>query len=200
MVLKNVERDPEYRDLLFECLREVETRPHPTIHDVGVREAFIFLSSPGSVTPYHMDPECNFLLQVRGLKTMHVFDQDDRSQLSEEELERFFAGAHRNMVFKDAYQAKAKTFNLLPGQGVHVPPTAPHWVQNGPDVSISFSITFQTRLTERRAAVYRFNHWLRRRGWTPRSYGLSPWRDRVKYNCYRILRRIGLGGRFEGGY
>ena len=44
-------------------------------------EGFIFVSSPGSVTPYHIDPERNFLLQVRGNKTMHMFDGSDRSLL-----------------------------------------------------------------------------------------------------------------------
>ena len=33
-----------------------------------MREAFIFISSPNTVTPYHMDPEYNFLLQIRGTK------------------------------------------------------------------------------------------------------------------------------------
>jgi len=31
---------------------------------MGRREGFIFVSSPGSVTPHHMDPEHNFLLQI----------------------------------------------------------------------------------------------------------------------------------------
>jgi cytochrome P450 len=29
------------------------------------REGFIFISSPGAVTPFHLDPEHNFLLQIK---------------------------------------------------------------------------------------------------------------------------------------
>jgi hypothetical protein len=190
LVLKNVERDPEYRDLLFSCLAEVEALGHPDATRIDHREAFVFVSSPGSVTPYHIDPEWNFLLQVRGPKTIHVFDGADRSLLSEEELERFYSGAHRNLVFRDEYQARAEPFELLPGQGAHVPMTAPHWVQNGPEVSVSFSITFQTRSSERRGLVYRVNHWLRGRGLRPTPVGAAPWRDGLKYHAYRVVRRL----------
>jgi hypothetical protein len=93
LVLKNVERDPEYRRLLEACLAEV--RAASTRLTEGMRDphAFIFVSSPGAVTPYHMDPEENFLLQIRGTKTMSVFDRADRSVVSEPQIERFFTRA-----------------------------------------------------------------------------------------------------------
>jgi hypothetical protein len=189
LVLKNVEADPEYRALLAECLAEVEGLGHPDATQIDHREAFVFLSSPGSVTPYHIDPEWNFLLQVRGRKCITVFPPDDRALLTEEELERFYAGAHRNLVFKEGLRALGRPFDLGPGEGAHVPVTAPHWVQNGPEVSVSFSITFQTRRSERRGALYRVNHWLRRRGLRPRPVGTSPWRDALKWAAFRAVRR-----------
>lgn len=187
MVLKNVERDEEYRELLHRCLSEVEGLGHEDARKIDHREAFIFLSSPGSVTPYHIDPEWNFLLQIRGKKFMHVFD---RSVLSEPELERFYSGAHRNLAYKDEYAEKMELYELDPGDGVHVPVTAPHWVKNGPEVSISFSITFQTRLSERRGIIYRVNHALRQRGLSPTPVGRSGWRDGMKYFGYRVVRRL----------
>jgi hypothetical protein len=190
LVLKNVELDSDYRDLLYGCLNEVERLQHPDANQIDLREGFIFLSSPGAVTPYHMDPEWNFLLQIRGQKTMHVFPAEDRSLLSEVELERFYSGAHRNLVFKDEYQTRAQTFELNPGDGVHVPVTAPHWVQVGPEVSVSFSITFQTRKSERRGIIYRVNHAMRQRGWRPTPVGQSCWRDEMKYFGYRVMRRL----------
>jgi ribosomal protein L16 Arg81 hydroxylase len=189
MVLKYVERDPKYAELLHHCLDEVRVHSEANAPGMCQAEGFIFISSPGSVTPYHMDPEHNFLLQVRGLKTVHLFDPNDRALLSEQELERFYRGAHRNMVFKDEYQQKARTFHLSPGDGVHFPVTAPHWVQNGPEVSVSFSITFRTRALEKRSAVYVFNDGLRRRGLTPAPFGRCPWRDALKYNLYRAWLR-----------
>jgi hypothetical protein len=199
MVLKNVEADPEYRDLLHACLADVERLNHPRARGICKREAFIFISSPGSVTPYHMDPECNFLLQIRGWKQVSMFDASDRSLVTEEQLERFYSGVHRNMVFKDEYQEKAVVFQLRTGEALHFPVTAPHWVKNGDAVSISFSITFQTRVTERRATIYAINHALRQRGYHPRPFGRSRFRDALKYNGYRVLRRIkrlfgGTGG------
>jgi hypothetical protein len=197
MVLKNVERDPAYRVLLESCLAEVRNTSRTLTAGMRRKEAFIFISSPGSVTPYHMDPEENFLLQIRGRKTMSVFDPSDRSILSEREIERFFGGAHRNLVFRSCYQEKAKLVELTPGVGVHVPVTAPHWVQNGPAVSISFSITFRTRASMRLAQAHRFNADLRRLGLSPSPVGESVLRDSLKQLVCRARSRasrmLGLG-------
>ena len=197
MVLKNVERDPAYRVLLESCLAEVRGASRTLTGGMRSKEAFIFISSPGSVTPYHMDPEENFLLQIRGGKTMSVFDPSDRSILSELEIERFFGGAHRNLVFRSWYQKKAKLVELTPGVGVHVPVTAPHWVQNGPAVSISFSITFRTRASMRFAQAHRFNADLRRLGLSPSPVGESVLRDSLKQLVCRARSRatmvLGLG-------
>lgn len=184
LVLKNVERDPQYAELLERCLAEV--RPH--VPGMSQQQGFIFVSSPGAVTPYHMDPEENFLLQVRGSKTMRVFD---RAVLSERELERFFGGAHRNLAYRDEYASRARAFRLSPGLGVHVPVTAPHWVQNGPEVSVSFSITFQTPASTRMAHAHRMNARLRRLGLRPAPVGGSPLRDALKQLAFRVLRRAG---------
>src|SRR6185503_6233667 len=77
MVLKNVEQDPEYRPLLDACLDEIGVHSELLAPGMRIREGFIFISSPGAVTPYHMDPEHNFLLQIRGAKTVHMFDGND---------------------------------------------------------------------------------------------------------------------------
>lgn len=189
MVLKNVETDAAYRSLLDDCLDEVEAvtrRLHP---QMCRREAFIFISSPGSVTPYHMDPEYNFLLQIRGSKTMHVFDGSDRSICSEEELEQYLCGGHRNLNFKEEYQQQASSFVLQPGDGLHVPVTYPHWVKNGDAVSISLSITFHTEVSERRKMVYSTNAYLRRRGIKPTAYGKFKYLDNAKVFALRAARR-----------
>jgi len=188
MVLKNVEVDPEYHELLHTCIAEIEDQGHPLLRRVGLREGFVFVSSPGAVTPYHMDPEYNFLLQVRGKKQIHVFDP---AIVTEVELERFYAGAHRNLVFKEEFEKSATAFTMLPGEGVHVPVTAPHWVGVGDEPSISFSITFMTPDTERRSTLYALNHAQRQRGGNPFPIGRSRWRDWVKYNSFRVLRRLG---------
>jgi len=134
------------------------------------REGFIFLSSPGAVTPFHIDSEYNFLLQVRGSKTVSMWDPADRFVLPEEELERFYATfVHRNLPWRDVFQTTAFVLPLAPGEGLHFPVTVPHWVKNGPEVSVSFSITFRTADSERRELLYKANARLRKLGLSPHA-------------------------------
>ena len=77
MVLKFIERDPAYPALLQATLRELLPIVTPRTGAMHQLEGFIFLSSPDSVTPLHLSPEHNILLQWRGTKTMTVFPQAD---------------------------------------------------------------------------------------------------------------------------
>jgi hypothetical protein len=72
---------------------------------------------------------------------------------------------------------------------LHFPVTAPHFVENGPSVSVSFSITFRTPDLERRAMLHNVNASLRQRGCTPSPIGQHPWRDRLKCTGYRLWRK-----------
>jgi cupin-like protein len=197
MVFKNVERDPAYRGLLDTCLDQVREHSESAWPGMGRREGFIFVSSPGSVTPYHMDPEHNFLLQVRGQKHVSLFDGEDRELLTERELEKFYARGHRNLVFADANQQKAQVFALAAGDGLYFPVTWPHWVKNGSQVSVSFSITFRTASSDRREVLYRVNERLRRVGIRLPPVGHSELVDGAKYQAFRTLARAHrlFGGR-----
>jgi ribosomal protein L16 Arg81 hydroxylase len=201
MVLKRVEQDPEYKELLNQCLDEIapyaeELGPDHRIHS---RAGAIFISSPGSVTPYHMDHETNFLLQIRGAKFLNVFDPTDRSLLSEQELESYFCSTtlDRNLVFKDEFQQKATVFTLTPGLALHVPSTAPHWVKNGAEVSISFSVAYQTPASDRVIALYDVNARLRRIGLRPTPPSRSRLRDSLKLGVSSVMARVRklFGGR-----
>src|SRR5262245_54598305 len=192
MVLKYVEQDPEYRELLHDCLEEIQRLTRIKAPGMCRREGFIFISSPNSVTPYHLDPEYNFLLQVRGQKAISIFDPRDRDVISEEELENYYAGSHRNLEYRPRLQGRASVFDMTPGKGLYFPVTAPHWVQNGGQVSISFSVTFRSRVSEKRSIVHSLNRDLRRLGLTPTPAGQSEWRDWIKYNGSRATRRSKL--------
>lgn len=188
MVLKHVDDDPQYRELLMSLLENL--RPHSEPFEPGMHDAsaFIFISSPGSVTPFHIDPEINFLLQIRGSKSMSVFNPKDRELVSEEDLERFSLAESLGVVkYKPEFQSKAFVAELAPGIGVHCPVAAPHWVKVGPEVSISFSITFRSRNTSRRRNAYWVNAHLRRLGISPAPVGVSPWRDTLKHGMFRML-------------
>lgn len=190
MVIKWVHHDPAYAELLDSCLNQIR----PLTEDItpGMRQpqAYIFLTSPGSVTPYHIDPEHNFLLQIRGSKRVRQFDGNNPKVLSEQDFERFYGEQVRNLEFDESLLEHSWDFDLQPGLGLHFPVTFPHYVENGPDVSVSFSITFRTPDLAHRRMVYQFNHRLRRLGLKPRARGQSPAIDRLKYQCVRAASRL----------
>ncbi|MBX3442884.1 MAG: cupin-like domain-containing protein [Planctomyces sp.] len=192
LVLKYVERDPAYRELLDACLAEV--RPHSDRIAPGMchAQAFVFITSPGSVTPLHIDPEHNFLLQLRGSKTVHMYNGRNRDLVSEQQLEHFYCDRGRNMEHQPWFEDHSWTFDLPAGQGLHFPVTFPHWVQNGDDVSISFSITFRTPDLDRRRALYEMNSRLRAWKLNPPPIGARPWRDEMLFTAFRSARRLGL--------
>ncbi len=189
MVLKNVENSLPYRQLLDDCLAEVKPFAELASQGMTHKQGFIFISSPGSMTPFHIDPENNFLLQIRGTKKVWMFGQNDREVLGEQQIEEFFSGAHRNMEFKQQFQSRGQEFDLIPGEGLHFPVVAPHYVENGPSVSVSFSITFQTEDSADRQTLHRFNRQLRKLGITPSNVGDHPATDSRKLAFLRFMKK-----------
>ena len=191
MVLKFVEQDNAYRQLLDACLDEIYLEAGKKLTGLHKRSAFIFITSPNSVTPYHIDPEHNFLLQIRGNKTMYQFDKHNPNLLPEALLEEKYykADTNRNLPFQAAFQTQAKCFDLQPGEGLFVPINVPHWVQNGDNVSISFSITFHSTQSDREARLHKMNGWLRQHGLTPSPLGKCAWRDQLKYQSFMLMRK-----------
>jgi hypothetical protein len=185
MVLKNVEQDPAYKALLDETLDEVNEWADREGGQT-LREAFIFLTAPNSMTPAHVDPEHNFLLQIRGDKVMHTGDfPDEPTKLST--LEAFHSGAHRNIEWDPINE---KPFPLAPGDGVYMPVAKPHWVTSGPEVSVSLSITFRTPATERAARLWAANNQLRKLKLAPKAPGSSERADKVKDTAARALSKV----------
>jgi ribosomal protein L16 Arg81 hydroxylase len=185
MVLKNVEQDPAYKALLDETLEEVSAWSDREGGQT-LREAFIFLTAPNSMTPAHVDPEHNFLLQIRGDKVMHTgaFPDAETKRLT---LEAFHSGAHRNI---DWEPVDHKPFPLAPGDGVYMPVAVPHWVTSGPEVSVSLSITFRTPATQREARLWATNNRLRKLKLAPKAPGDSERTDKVKDTAARALSRL----------
>jgi len=192
MVLKFVERDSAYRTLLDTALDELTEIVRPRTGAMLKREAFIFVSSPNSVTPFHFDPEHNILLQIRGHKTMTVFPADDEDIVGPTEHERFHMGGHRNTPWHDRFTSKGSVHNLSPGDAIYVPVKAPHWVQNGPQMSISLSVTWRSEWSFAEADARGFNHRLRTLGLTPQTPGRWPKRNTAKALAFRALRRLSL--------
>lgn len=186
MVLKKVDIDPAYAALIDGCLEEIAGVVTPATGAYLRREAFVFISAPNSVTPFHMDPEHNILLQIAGAKTMRVYPAGDPRIVPAEVHEAFHRGGrHRNMAHDPAFDAHARDFALGPGDAVYVPVKAPHWVQNGPEPSISFSITWRSRLSDAEARVHRVNAGMRQLGLAPAPVGDAPAVDAAKVALHK---------------
>jgi len=190
IVLKNVERDPEYGALLDGLLAELEPFVSPRTGPMAHREAFIFFTSPGSITPFHMDPEHNILMQIEGEKTMNVFPTADAALVPAEQSEAFHAGAHRNLTWDDAFMAKADPVRLTPGDAILMPVKAPHFVRNGDAVSISLSITWRSERSVAESELHSFNRLLRARGLPLVDVSATPEKQKVARLGYRVMRKL----------
>ena len=186
LALRNVEADPVYRELVHACAEEVSAVVGHEVGPISQREGYIFLSSPGSVTPLHMDPEHNFLLQIQGSKLLHLWDPWNRDVVTEEMLEEMHTTQDwARMKVSDNAVPPTWSWNLEPGVGAYLPPEAPHWVQNGDEVSISFSFVFRSKYLLRKQSIHQFNAKMRRRGKTPIPVGRSALRDSIKAGIMR---------------
>lgn len=191
MVLKRVEQAPEYAALLEAILAELAPVVGPITGEMLRHEGFIFISSPGSVTPFHFDPEHNILMQMRGSKTFTAFPSDDEALFNPRVHETFHLGLHhRNLPWEDGFAGRGTPIVLQPGEALHVPVKAPHWVQNGPDVSISLSVTWRSEWSCAEADARALNHMLRGVGIQPKSPAAFPAGNLAKSVLYRAIRKI----------
>lgn len=195
LVLWNIEQVPTYRRLLDAILDEAVPYVPAREGRMGRREAFLFLSAPGAVTPVHFDPEHNFLLQIRGTKEINVGRFPDRAW-ELRELDRYHDGGHRNL---EEIPPRSSTFVMEPGDGVYMYPWVPHWVHNGPAASMSLSITFRTERSQRHELVHLLNRRLRRHGLAPTPPGVSEPLDRAKAATAALVAWLRRGGRRQRG-
>jgi hypothetical protein len=180
IVLKRADKNEEYAAVLRECMAELQEFTGLKLERVmKVQEVILFITSPKRITTYHIDRECSLLLQIQGDKQISIFDRNDREVLSEEEIERFWSVDHNAPRYKPELQHHATVYELRPGNGVHIPVNAPHWVQNGDNISVSLNVNFQYR-DAMRANLYRLNFVLRRMGLRPTPPGASRVKDMVK--------------------
>jgi hypothetical protein len=190
IILRRAEEDPEYRVVLDDCMAEIRNLLGRDLKkEMMLQNAIIFITSPNRIATYHIDRECNWILQIHGEKDISVFDKNDREVLPEEEIERFWTVDNNAPTYKEQYQSRARIYRLAPGRAVHVPVNAPHWVKNDNNISVTLSVNFQFPESFR-ADVYRANYWLRRLGFSPTPPGKSQLRDNLKRVAYGRARSV----------
>ena len=191
-VLKNIENVDAYRVLLMDLLGELKPVVEPCTGAMLTPQGFIFISSPGSITPFHFDPEHNILLQLRGQKVMNVWPAGDERFAHRREHERYHTGGHRNLPWQDAFHDGAQQVPLGPGDAVLMPVMAPHFVANGDAPSISLSITWRSEWSYRESEAHAANAALRRVGLDPAMPPRWPSYAWVKTVGWRVARRLKL--------
>lgn len=194
VLLRRVEQQDGYRQimeaLVLDALSLAGNEASNLLRRIECFELVLLVTSPNRVTEYHVDSDCSWIFQIHGAKSVHLFDRDDAHVLPQEELERFYAVDRRSPRYKPQYEARSTVSTIAPGTGLHIPANTPHWLLNGPDVSISLNIIFHLRDTVH-ASLYRANHFLRRIGVKPAIPGRNPHRDRVKAVASSILTQMG---------
>lgn len=189
-VLKNIEQSPLYAELLAQLLEEIRPQIEAKTGRMMKTQGFIFVSSPDSVTPYHFDPEHNILLQLRGSKAMTIFRAGDARFAPDRVHETYHTGGGRELTWREDFAGKGVTLTIGPGEALFVPVMAPHYVKNGPEVSISLSITWRSEWSFAEADARAFNGLLRRWGLQPNPPGRWPASNRAKAIAWRVLRRL----------
>lgn len=184
--LKNIEQVPVYRDLLMSLLGEllstIEARSGAMLKPQG----FIFVTSPGGVTPYHFDPEHNILLQITGSKVMTMFPAGDTRFAPDETHESYHTGGGRELFWNEGLRDGGTEWPLAPGDALFVPVMAPHFVTNGPAPSVSLSITWRSEWSFAEADARAFNGLLRKAGLSPSAPRRWPASNRAKALAWRV--------------
>jgi hypothetical protein len=192
IILKHVEREPAYRDVLENCIRDIlELSGRELLRKIKWFEAILFITSPNRITEYHLDREVSWILQLTGDKEIHLFNRADKDIVPDEELEVYWTADNRGARYKPEYEPRAMVYQMQPGTGVHVPINSPHWLKNKNNISVTLNVNFQFH-DQHWANLYRANYYLRRAGITPHPPGDHPVADRLKSVAFTAAQRVKL--------
>ena len=104
LLFKDVQRDPDYRAFLGRGWDKIKAKIGDNLKSQVLREdALIFVTSPKRIATYHIDRECSFLLQIKGTKTIHIFDRADR---------RFFRKKRSNVSGQSIIMRRSTNHNF----------------------------------------------------------------------------------------
>lgn len=196
VVLKSLELIPGFdalfRDIIADFAADLKEFCPKYAHDL---RGYLFISSPGTLTPYHIDGEWSLLAQVKGRKFYRIYDVCDPNVISNDEIEEFYHGnfdAARHAPGKDA---TARDFVLEPGLALSQPRHAPHVVRVDPDhgYSMTLGLSLLTNEWATEKAAHQANRVLRNAGLRPHAVGLDRRLDLVKSLGYRAVHKVTAG-------
>jgi len=194
IMIREPDRDGSFHPLYRELMKDV----HGVLGARGMGgrandpKMYLFISSPDSVTPFHIDRYTNFLMQFQGSKRISVFPQWAPEVMASDVRESLVAYSGKRPLWRPEMETLGTTYDFLPGDALHIPFVAGHHVRNGPEeVSISLSLFFKTDENLMWTDAMVFNDHLRRRlRLKPNAVGTHRWRDTTKAGLWRCAKHI----------
>jgi Cupin superfamily protein len=187
MKLSFIHTQPKYDKVLETMTQELSELTHVDLSkEYRAPMETLFLTSPNEFTPYHIDSEDSFLLQIQGTKTIYIFDGSDKEILKDLDIERYWA--QNEIAFREEIRSRGVRFDMNPGTGVHIPMHFPHMVESGPTSSMSLSIGYESIAFDR--DLFRVNHQLRKLGLNPTPPGKSKVIDTTKMAVFSGAKTI----------
>ncbi|WP_169829139.1 cupin-like domain-containing protein [Tsuneonella mangrovi] len=193
VMLRFAEQLPEYAALMREVLDALDPVTRPVLGEVLTPHVFIFVSGPGTLTPFHFDPEFNVLFQVAGEKVFAAYEPR-APWLSPQASEKYHATGDNMLEWREEFAEQGQHERLLPGDALFVPYRSPHWVTVGDEASISISITWRSASSYAQDDAFRLNRWLRGFGLSPPTPPAQPASPRLRALAWHALKRLGVNG------
>lgn len=153
-MLRFVDQLPEYRALLGAIVDELAPAMAASSgapHDV---RGFVFISTPGTVTPLHFDPEHNILLHLSGRKRFYLLPAGT-PWLPEVAHQRLHRDGANMLEWQERWRGDATCFDLSPGDALFVPYKRPHWIEVDDEPAVSLSVTWQCPWTRTQPPLHR---------------------------------------------
>ncbi|HET6552660.1 MAG TPA: cupin domain-containing protein [Dyella sp.] len=175
VLLRHIQADPLYRELVDSVINAMQPMIERKDPGLYYRAGWIFSASPNTATPFHIDRSHVFLFQVRGTKTVYVWDAED-TQVCSDRARDVFHMSHdlSRTLWNESFRQRAHVFQLSPGMGVYMPLTSPHMVETSNEASTTISFTYNTDATRRNAKVHVMREMLSHLGMTPPDFGRNP--------------------------
>ena len=191
IMVRSPERDASFAELHRELVSDVTAlmRARGLSGEPIDAKLYLFIASPNSLTPFHIERYSTFLMQFQGQKEVFVFPPWNEQVVTARECEAFVARSGERPTFKPQAEPLATRFHFSPGEALHIPFVAGHYVRNGADdVSISMSIIFNTPETRMQIRALLFNYrarpWLGRLGLAPSAVGKGGWKEALKASMH----------------
>jgi hypothetical protein len=193
IMVRNPETDEKYKEIFTLLKGDLELLASKLGTKITDSTLYLFITSPNGTTPYHIDRYGTYLMQLSGDKDVHTWAPWDKKQITDSELETFMARNHQEPPsLKKGYLENSTISHITPGEGIHIPFLAPHWVKTNDTVSASISIIFNTTETRNKSLSLYFNELIHRKLGLRLNpvIGKKTVSDSIKMFLYRLIMKL----------